>query len=78
MCSSDKRTTLFSAGPYICGGRTNNNTPQLKMFLKVLSFQYEIESYKQVSVGKEEDGGGGGGGGGERSPKRFFFRPFEP
>ena len=66
MCSSDKRTTLFSAGPYICGGRTNNNTPQLKMFLKVLSFQYEIESYKQVSVGKE--GGGGGGGGGA-----FFF-----
>ena len=69
-------TTLSSARPYICGRRTNNNTPQLKMFLKVLRFQYEIESYKQVSVGKEEGeggGGGGGGGGGERSPKRFLF-----
>ena len=65
------RTTLFSARPYICSRRTNNNTPQLKMFLKVLRFQYEIESYKQVSVGKE--GGGGGGGRGSGRQKGFFF-----
>ena len=46
-------TTLFSARHQIWGFKTKNKIPQLKIFLKVLAFQYEIEFYKQVTVSKK-------------------------